>query len=624
MICFFIVLPVLNAAQLSQNQLTSAFIYNFIKQINWPNEAKKQQFVIAVYQDNEQYLALKETNIEQKTVKNKSIQLIFTTSIADTAKADVVVIPHKINSELSAIASKLRQSHSLLVTSNSDNKRDTMINLVFNQSLNKMTFEVNKSNIIYEGLKVSNTLLLLGGSEIDVATLYRETEQAMLATKERESTLTLLLNEKQSELKSATGELAKLKQQAVSYQKDIKENQQALVKISGQVSDQQNAIDVKEQQLAQSSLQLQKADSELMLAQTQLTEALNNVEQQQGILKASEKQQQSMKALIAKNEKTLSEQEKLIEQNNAQLSQKNQIIDYQRVTIFVIVTISGLLIFIFIKYFQTNRKLSRTVDHLQSAQQQLVESEKMAALGSLVAGIAHEINTPVGIGVTAASLIKDKIQTISNNFEQGKVSKSMFVNFVNESTEASDLLLSNLEKAGDLIASFKRISVDNSLDELTTINVYQVIKDTVDSIKFAHKNKKIKLDFQCDENIELHSYPGILSQIINNLMINAILHAFEGSKKGNAIAITVSKEQDHYKVRFQDNGKGISKENLTSILEPFYTTKRQEGGSGLGLHIVYNLISEKLQSDLNYDSELNVGTWFEFKLYDLKNSELET
>ena len=621
LVLFLLLIPQSIASQFNESHLSSAFIFNFIKQIEWPDEEQKQHFVIAVYQDSDTFNSLFNTDITQRKVKNKAIKLVLENNLSKLSSADVVVIPEAIDGELTSIAASIRKTASLLITSNSDNKRDTMINLVSNQSQNKMTFEVNKSNIIYEGLKLSNKLLLLGGSEIDVATLYRETEKAMLETKQRENELTRLLDKKQVELGSTTAELRSLELQTKRYRQDISASKAALASIQEIVAQQDSSIKNKEALLAESLNKIAQADTELLKVQNELSSALSDVQQQQEILKSSASQQSSMKTLIEKNRATLEQQEKLIQQNNDLLLKKNKTISYQRTTIFIIFVISCLLIFVFIKYFQINKKLSQTIKNLKTTQKQLVESEKMAALGGLVAGVAHEINTPVGIGVTAASLLKDNIQSISEAFDEGKISKSMFLHFVEESDKASDLLLNNLEKAGDLIASFKRIAVDNSQDELTNAKVYQVIKDTVDSIQFAHKNKHVDVNFHCDEDIRINTFPGILSQIINNLMINAIIHAFDEQSQLNAITIEVTKEKQGYNVKFQDNGKGISKENLSNILEPFYTTKRAKGGSGLGLHIVYNLVTEKLASTLDYGSELDKGTWFSFKLYDLSQPQ---
>ena len=618
LLVFFVCVPAVYAASFSQSSLSSAYIFNFLKQVNWPDEGNKKHYTVAVLADKSTFDALKATLLEQQQAKNKPIKLTFVNALANMGQAEVLVIPESQNKHLTAIAATLRQSQTLLITTNSENKRDTMINLVIDQVAQKMTFEINKSNILYEGLTITNQLLLLGGSEIDVATLYRETENAMLATKERERQLTQQLNERQNELALMIKSLRGYEERNQQLKVETLNNQATLKDIKQQFTEQQQAIKNKEAMLQDSSLKLDKANIELASAQRQLSDALSSVEQQQLILKSSAEQQQTMRALIADNEQTLAQQQKLISDNNNLIEQKTETIYFQRLMIAIIVTSSCLLIFFFIKYVQTNRKLAYSLAHLRSAQSLLVESEKMAALGNLVAGISHEINTPIGIGVTAASHLKDKVTTISAQFEQGKISKSNFVTFVDESIQATNLLLTNLEKAGDLIASFKRISVDNAHDELIKVDVYRVIKDTVDSIRFAHKKQKVNVDFHCDKDIRVNTYPGILSQIINNLMNNALLHAFEKQRPLNTVAITVTAEQKGFKVKFQDNGKGISNEDLASIFEPFFTTKRKEGGSGLGLHIVQTLINEKLASSLNYGSQLNEGTWFEFYLYDLK------
>ncbi|MEP6485750.1 trifunctional serine/threonine-protein kinase/ATP-binding protein/sensor histidine kinase [Microcoleus vaginatus GB2-A3] len=258
---------------------------------------------------------------------------------------------------------------------------------------------------------------------------------------------------------------------------------------------------------------------------------------------------------------------------------------------------------------QRTSELSQTLEDLKSAQNKLVESEKMAALGGLVAGVAHEINTPIGIGITAASLLAEKATKFFEVYSNGQIKRSELEKFLDTAMQSSNMILSNLTRAADLIHSFKEVAVDQSSELKRTFNVKNYLEEILTSLTAKLKRTKHKIHIKCDENIVVDSYPGVVCQIVTNLVLNSLIHAYDGEDEG-VLAFDFKLEGDRLIFEYADNGKGIDPENLSKIFEPFFTTKRGQGGTGLGLHIIYNLVTQKLKGTINCTSQVNKGTKF--------------
>lgn len=257
-------------------------------------------------------------------------------------------------------------------------------------------------------------------------------------------------------------------------------------------------------------------------------------------------------------------------------------------------------------------ELQLSLEHLQHTQEKLVESEKMAALGGLVAGVAHEINTPVGIGVTAASHLEEVIDDFRQLYDAGKVTKKDFENFLSLCSDSSSMILANMKRAADLIHSFKQVAVDQSSQGIRSFQIKMYMEEILMSLHAQLRRTSFEVLFNCPEEFLVNSNPGALSQIITNLVMNSLTHGFEGMDEGS-ITIDVRKSDDQALIIYGDTGRGIPENNLRKIFEPFFTTKRGEGGSGLGMNIVYNLVTQSLGGHINCTSEEGKGTWFEIE-----------
>ncbi|MBF0473417.1 MAG: PAS domain S-box protein [Nitrospirae bacterium] len=258
-------------------------------------------------------------------------------------------------------------------------------------------------------------------------------------------------------------------------------------------------------------------------------------------------------------------------------------------------------------------ELSETNDELQKSQERLVQSEKMASLGQLVAGVAHEINTPIGIAITSASRLVTLTNLIQAAIDNKNMKKSEFEQYLKDNVQGNDLILRNLNRTADLIRSFKMVSADQTSQEIRKFNLKSYIHDIILSLRPKLKMTKHVIEIHCPDNIELKSNPGAFAQIITNLIMNSLIHAFEVGDIGH-IDITCENISGHLILRYNDNGKGVPEEHLKKIFDPFFTTKRGSGGTGLGLNIVFNIVNKNLLGTIRCESVVGVGTTFIMEL----------
>ncbi len=256
-------------------------------------------------------------------------------------------------------------------------------------------------------------------------------------------------------------------------------------------------------------------------------------------------------------------------------------------------------------------ELKSTLEKLQKAQSQLIIAEKMAALGELVAGMAHEINTPVGISVTAASSLLNETRKIAELYKQDEISRTDFKDFLNSADQTAKMILSNMERTDAMIQSFKQVSVDQSTEQKRKFVIKSYLKDLILSLYPKTRDKKIKVSLDCPEELSVTSYPGAFAQIITNLVINSMSHGFD--KDGGKISIKIGTNDKEIIIEYTDDGKGIPPDVMPRIFDPFYTTDHA-AGTGLGLHIVYNLVTQKLEGTISCESEEEGGVRFEIRI----------
>jgi ligand-binding sensor domain-containing protein/signal transduction histidine kinase len=257
----------------------------------------------------------------------------------------------------------------------------------------------------------------------------------------------------------------------------------------------------------------------------------------------------------------------------------------------------------------TNSELESAVLALTRTQRQLVEQEKMAALGSLVAGIAHEINTPLGIGVTAASHLESASKEMRANLAEGRLTRAELDNYSRLALDGAQLILRNLQRADKLVKSFKQVAVDQTSDEQRRIDLAQYLEEIVTSLQPTLRRAKHRIETEVSGVVILDTLPGAIYQSIANLVQNSVIHGFAERSDG-LIRIDARREGGDCVIDYRDDGCGMAEEVRRRVFEPFYTTRRGQGGSGLGMHIVYNLITQALRGSIVCESQPGAGARF--------------
>ncbi|WNO10026.1 ATP-binding protein [Teredinibacter sp. KSP-S5-2] len=253
-----------------------------------------------------------------------------------------------------------------------------------------------------------------------------------------------------------------------------------------------------------------------------------------------------------------------------------------------------------------NEDLSNTLEELKSTQEKLIQSEKLSALGSLVAGISHELNTPVGNGLTAITFLNSATQSIQDKMKKG-ITKTELDSYLNEMKEGAEIVETSLNRASSLISSFKQLSIDRVTSQRRTFMIDEVIHDIKRAFMPQLREHGIQLDVHLPYPIELDSYPGPLGEVIDSLIQNSIAHGFK-EKESGVIKISIHESAGKVFIDFKDDGIGIEEKNIGKVFDPFFTTTLGQGNNGLGLHIIHNIVTGPLGGSIIIESEPGVHT----------------
>lgn len=260
---------------------------------------------------------------------------------------------------------------------------------------------------------------------------------------------------------------------------------------------------------------------------------------------------------------------------------------------------------------QSRDAAEKALHDLKETQASLIQAEKMASLGQLVAGVAHEVNTPIGITITGASQLQSLIEELDRQHRTASLRRADFERFLGDGLEIANLILANATRAANLVQSFKLVAVDQSSDERRCFLLRDYIDELLRSLHPTYKNRPgLQIAVDCPDGIELDGYPGALSQILTNLIMNALIHAIEPEQPGTIAIAARQPDRNSVELSVSDDGAGIPPEVLPKIFDPFFTTRRGAGGSGLGLHIVYNLVTSRLHGSIAVTSTPGRGTRF--------------
>ena len=260
-------------------------------------------------------------------------------------------------------------------------------------------------------------------------------------------------------------------------------------------------------------------------------------------------------------------------------------------------------------------KLAAALRELRQTQENLVESEKMAALGDLVAGVAHEVNTPLGVGVTASSHLGEILAALRQAYETDSITREDLEEFLSDCDEAAQILDKNLRRASELIRSFKQVAVDHTSEDIRPFKAHEYLDEILLSLRPRLKKTPHQIHLSCPDDLTVNCSPGALAQIVTNLVMNSLLHAFDAETDvpGDIWLDLHTVDQSQLHLQYRDNGSGIPASLKAKIFEPFVTTKRARGGTGLGLHIIHNVVTQKLKGSIECASESGEGVCFDIK-----------
>lgn len=255
------------------------------------------------------------------------------------------------------------------------------------------------------------------------------------------------------------------------------------------------------------------------------------------------------------------------------------------------------------------QSLEESLDKLHRTQKEMIHSAKMAALGDLVAGVAHEVNTPIGVCVTASSFLAERTRQLRDLYEKGEMKRSDLEKYLALAEESSASVLTNLERAAELVQSFKKVAADQSSEEKRPFELKSYLEQILVSLRPQFKRTPHEVHMECPEGLTLDSYPGAIMQIMTNLVMNSLIHGFADGLPGE-IFIKVEPAGDAVALSYRDTGVGMDKEQRERIYDPFYTTKRGSGGTGLGMNIVYNLVTQTLKGAILLETSPGQGAVF--------------
>lgn len=608
-----------DAQNIPHSKMKAALIYKFTSNIEWTNEQQIDTFKIGFLGNEEDFL-LELKSLEKIKINNKPVFIIHFSSVNAITKTQVMVTSNDKNSEFEEVLRKTIGNSTLLISDRLKNQKIIMINFIYREN-DKIDFEINNQNITNEGMIVLPKLLLIGGTKVDVAELYKSSQQSLQDITKKVSQLEIELEKKKSEI-------AKINKEINKQKSEIKQQKSEIKKQNVNIVQQQGKISIQEEKLAFNFVELEKQQKLLKGKLKKLLEYQEEVDAQKGVLN-------NLKSEI------LDKQQK-IEIQNSELDSFEKKVETQQSILYIIVAF--LLFMLVLAFFiyrsykikkDANKKvtlinealerqkeeLQLALENLKAAQSQLIMTEKMASLGQLTAGIAHELNNPVNFVKSNIrplkndlddifnildkydSIIKEKkldedfkeVDTIKNEIEYSVVIKeidNLFEGIIDGANRSIEIVKG--------LRSFSRMDEE----EFKKVDIHEGIDSTL--ILLRNKMKEnITVHKEYAESPLVDCLPGKLNQVFMNILNNGI-QAIEGE---GDIFIKTSFDNKYIYVSIKDTGVGMSEEVKNRIFEPFFTTKDVGNGTGLGLSISYGII-EKHNGTINVNTIQGKGTEF--------------
>lgn len=615
----------------SAEELRAAYLISVVQYVTWPDEANRSELTVGILGHPSVYAEMISAPIAP--VRGMTLNIRELTRASQLTGIDMVYVGPSASNQLNAVFNTARLRPLLVISEHTQVREDMMVNLI-PASQNRLAFQVNMDRINDTGLRASGDLLMLRGNELEAAVNLRRAQSALrdMTTERRQLRTELeqvnqqnaqLLNridvleqtvrERDSVLRAQQGTLEDKQQVMESQQsvlqellEELDEQRQILFERETQLQDIQRALSESEQALDEQQQQLRQKEFQLRQKQVESDDLAERIATNRTVLAAQQQQLRDQRTALAEQLALLESRERTIDRQRLYLWAIGVVFLF--VLLFLLTTV-----ILFMKSRKQANQLRLTLDDLHEAQDKLIESEKMAALGNLVAGVAHEVNTPLGVAITGTSMVHDRLNVLNEQLEQGNLTRDNLQGFISRATESLSLTQKNLTRVGALITNFKQIAVDQMVAEQREIDLKVYLEEVMSTLSIELRRAGIQYEIDIPEDLRMTTIPGAMAQIITNLVTNAIRHAFV--QPGGQLQLTAeSVAGNQVKLMFSDNGQGMTPDILNRIFDPFFTTKRNEGGTGLGMPIVYNLVRQKLKGDISVHSTPEQGTTFTLTL----------
>lgn len=631
-----------DGVEFSADDTRAAYLVSVLRYVTWPNEDARDTLTIGVLGPSSVYQLLSEVPLGR--VRGKNVQVVELTRNSQIPQVDLVYVSPRISSSLEQILTLATRSNVLVVTEDRNVRERMMINIQVDRG-SELVFQINEPRIQAAGLMPTRDLMLLRGSELD-------TVAAHLASIRDITAIQISRQELLERNRDITAQLSQSRERIELLEQNLRERDDALRAQEGSLEDKQQLMDSQQATLNALIAELQEQrevlverEEQLVQIQRQLVESENRLREQEALLEEKEvqlldkeREGDVLAQRIASNRDILSAQQQQLRDQRAALAEQAQLIENRERTIdrqreFLVYVVIALIAFVFlgalslslyVKKRRTASQLLDTLTELHDAQDKLVESEKMAALGNLVAGVAHEVNTPLGVALTATSMLNDRREQLAADVEAGQLTREQLNKFLGQAAESLSLTEKNLSRVARLISNFKQVAVDQMVTEQRSIDLGNYIEEIMSALSIELKRAHINYVIDIQGEITIETIPGAMAQILTNLVTNSIRHGYhpleegekpQGGQPRGTITVRASRaDGGQVRLTFCDDGIGMNETVLDKIFEPFFTTKRNQGGTGLGMPIVYNLVRQQLKGDISVRSKVGEGTCFDLTL----------
>ena len=617
-------------SQHTQNELISAYIFNFANYIQWPPEANKEKFRIQVISYNQELIKELKKMASSKRLKGRQIEIETNfPKVSELDNIQMVFIDKEQQNLYRDLYKIIKGKPILAVSEQLENKVIAMINL-YRTANNELDFELNKPNILAQNLQIGEEVLLLGGNEMDVIKIYLDAMDK--------------LNSMENELSAYQHRLQILNNQISKSRNNIDYQNSLIKEQSKTIREQQEEYDKLKDEAATLMTQIETQQNLIDEGKKELAQVQSNLQNNQKVLSDQKEEIKAGEAILVKQQEEIKKKTDELATSVVTLDKRNQLIEQQQraIVLFVFLSVIIVILAIILAMFlirnrkqnrllslqkivlnKKNKELYDTISQLEATQDQLVNSEKMASLGVLTAGIAHEINNPVNFVFNGVNnlreefnYIKPVISEISKPVSNGSEALEHYQNLEKlrnecDFDESYDLIPQIIE---DVIIGAERISeiveglkYFSRMDKLTfaDIDIHKVLEGALVLLKNQYKNR-IELIQNYQENLPfIAGNPGRINQVFLNIINNSI-DAIEGEGE---ITLTTREVENGVEISIKDNGPGMGKEVLEHIFEPFYTTKQVGKGTGLGLSISYGIINDH-NGKISVNSEPGKGSEF--------------